>query len=335
MRETELPPESPEILERIRSVRRAKPRIDLDGAASALRKHLVAADLFALPVRWAWTVEDGFDLAERSHEVMDWRVIEAATSMQVWGVPRIDLEETVATRPWTTRRAIFEAAWDPRERALLRVARRVAVDELRQPDSPRSAGLSAAMASAWVPDMKRHRAIWQPMLDAFECGLWVFWVQAKGIVAVPRPEIVGEGNELHSANGPAVRWADGTGWWFWHGVNIREEVLEPKNLTIGRIHRERNVEIWRVLIDRYGVARYLEDAGAQVVSADSFGALYQVRHPDGVRLDFVRVKNATPEPDGSRKEYFLSVPPGMTTAREAVAWTFGLREMEYNPREET
>ena len=32
--------------------------------------------------------------------------------------------------------------------------------------------------------------------------------------------------------------------------------------------------------------------------------------------------NSTPEPDGTRRTYFLRVPPQMRTAREAVAWTF-------------
>jgi hypothetical protein len=42
----------------------------------------------------------------------------------------------------------------------------------------------------------------------------------------------------------------------------------------------------------------------------------------------VEVENGTIEPDGSRR-YFLCVPPWMTTAREAVAWTFGLSVDEY------
>ena len=45
----------------------------------------------------------------------------------------------------------------------------------------------------------------------------------------------------------------------------------------------------------------------------------------------VEVRNSTPEPDGSRKTYFLRVPPTVRTAREAVAWTFGLGAVEYRP----
>ena len=49
----------------------------------------------------------------------------------------------------------------------------------------------------------------------------------------------------------------------------------------------------------------------------------------------VEVLNSTPEPDGSRKTYFLRVPPRTRTAREAVAWTFGVREPDYRPAQET
>jgi hypothetical protein len=49
----------------------------------------------------------------------------------------------------------------------------------------------------------------------------------------------------------------------------------------------------------------------------------------------VHVVNSSPEPDGSYKEYFLRVPPTMTRARQAIAWTFGLTEEEYEPLSET
>jgi hypothetical protein len=45
----------------------------------------------------------------------------------------------------------------------------------------------------------------------------------------------------------------------------------------------------------------------------------------------VEVINSTPEPDGSRRTYFLRVPPDTETAREGVAWTFGLTPEEYQP----
>jgi hypothetical protein len=43
----------------------------------------------------------------------------------------------------------------------------------------------------------------------------------------------------------------------------------------------------------------------------------------------VEVENGTREPDGSRRHYFLPVPPGARTPHEAVAWTYGLTPDRY------
>jgi hypothetical protein len=45
--------------------------------------------------------------------------------------------------------------------------------------------------------------------------------------------------------------------------------------------------------------------------------------------------NATPEPDGSYRRYFLRVPPTVRTARRGLAWSFGLTRSEYAPAVET
>jgi hypothetical protein len=43
----------------------------------------------------------------------------------------------------------------------------------------------------------------------------------------------------------------------------------------------------------------------------------------------VEVVNGTPEPDGTRRHYFLQVPPDLHSAREAVAWTYGMTAQQY------
>jgi hypothetical protein len=55
----------------------------------------------------------------------------------------------------------------------------------------------------------------------------------------------------------------------------------------------------------------------------------------GELLALVHVTNATLEPDGTRKGYVLPVPPTVRTAREAVAWTFGMTAKTYRPAQET
>lgn len=58
--------------------------------------------------------------------------------------------------------------------------------------------------------------------------------------------------------------------------------------------------------------------------------------PGREAVSVVEVVNATPEFDGSYRHNFLRVSPWAGSAREAVAWTFGLESAdEYAPVEES
>ena len=56
---------------------------------------------------------------------------------------------------------------------------------------------------------------------------------------------------------------------------------------------------------------------------------------DDEPIVMVEVINATPEPDGTPKHYWLRVPPEITTAQEAVAWTFDIPAEDSVPTVET
>ena len=68
-----------------------------------------------------------------------------------------------------------------------------------------------------------------------------------------------------------------------------------------------------------------------LVHEDDFGRLWDT----GRDARVLEVVNATPEKDGYSHHYYLRVPPSVRTAREAVAWTFGLDESEYAPVRES
>jgi hypothetical protein len=93
----------------------------------------------------------------------------------------------------------------------------------------------------------------------------------------------------------------------------------------------------------YGIQKFFEIEGAWIVHRDDWGTLYQIGE---AALDIdpekefltkaVEVIDATPQPDGSFKNYWLTVPPHISTAREAVAWTFGIEdELAYCPNLQT
>ncbi len=141
---------------------------------------------------------------------------------------------------------------------------------------------------------------------------------------------------LHREDGPAVAYPDGFKIYAVHGVRLPEDVIEtPASITVERIERETNAEVRRVMIERYGLSKYLVDSGAQEAASDDYGVLYRKEIPGDEPLVMVKVVNSTAEPNGVFKDYFLRVPPTMATAREAVAWTFGKTAEDYAPAIQT
>ena len=141
---------------------------------------------------------------------------------------------------------------------------------------------------------------------------------------------------LHATDAAAVKYPDGWAIYAWHGVRVGEAViLRPESITVAEIHAEQNAEVRRVLLERFGFDRYIAESGALPIHADETGTLYRCEFPDDEPLVIVRVRNSTPEPDGSCAHYTLRVPPDMTMARQAVAWTFGKDAATYQPAVET
>lgn len=127
---------------------------------------------------------------------------------------------------------------------------------------------------------------------------------------------------MHNANGMAIKYIDGTGGYFWHGLQVPEHVImRPDSITTDMIREEANTEMRRVLMERYGLSRYLRDTGAKPVSEDKYGTLYDMNDAENP-YQLVQVTNGSPEPDGTYQEFFLHVRPGHKTPLEAVASTY-------------
>lgn len=145
-----------------------------------------------------------------------------------------------------------------------------------------------------------------------------------------------EQGRLHHPTGPVVAYPDGWAVWAWHGVRVPRQVIQrPDTITVEQIHATPNLEVRWVLLERYGLDRYLRDADASLVQVDGYGTLWRCELPGDEPLVLVEVVNATPEPDGTHATYLLRVPPDMRTAKEAVAWTFGMTEDDYQPAAQT
>jgi hypothetical protein len=116
--------------------------------------------------------------------------------------------------------------------------------------------------------------------------------------------------------------------------------LHDYRLTRRRRAHEASRARTRLRLHSFGLERLVTQSG-RVIDADVDG-LGQGRRlwryddePGGAEVVAVEVLNSTPEADGSRRSYFLRVPPGVRTCRAAVAWTFGMRARDYDPIRET
>lgn len=198
-----------------------------------------------------------------------------------------------------------------------------------------------------------HEAGWLSFYNYFDevCGLRKETAKLDGLIEIsksanwllPYQDIcfiserhnilhLDEHGRLHNETGPALAYPDGFSIFAVHGVRVSSEIIEqPHAITVKAIENQNNVEIRRVMIERYGIARFLLDSGAKKIHNDPYGTLYRKEIPDDEPLVMVQVQNSTPEPDGSFKSYFLRVPPEMQTAKQAVAWTFEQNPEEYQP----
>jgi hypothetical protein len=110
--------------------------------------------------------------------------------------------------------------------------------------------------------------------------------------------------------------------------------LTPDKVTVEEVLTHPNQEIRYVGIKIIGFDRIKEKC--EIVHQDDNGQeLFRMTGVFEEPLCFVKVFNSTPELDGSKKIYFLIVPPEMKTCREAVAWTFRKEENDYSPSQET
>lgn len=122
----------------------------------------------------------------------------------------------------------------------------------------------------------------------------------------------------------------------WRGVPIDERIaFRPETLSHEEVLAERNAERRRVMLERYGLDRFMTDADAETLDED--------RDAGGRRRllllklegdeDLVCVTVVCPSTD---RQFVLRVPPAMRTCRQAIAWTAGFDDPDlYSPLVET
>ncbi|MBE1537885.1 DUF6745 domain-containing protein [Actinomadura algeriensis] len=316
----------------------------------------------------------GHEKALRAAGTMDDRVDEALADLGEHADSAragASVRDDVRTRPWETERAAAASGlgargwprawadsggllWDQVQSLVTRV--RNAVGAVAAPDPDAAIGAqdqAAALLRAATLDavMGQHDAPWLALfeslgrLDGPLSGLaevarnasW-WWPYERLAICCERPTELyrDEPGRLHRGDGPALAYPDGFALHAWRGMPIPPDfVASLTDLTADRILHEDNAELRRVMLEIFGYDRYLADTGAKPVHQDETGVLWSIDLPDDEPVVMVEVVNSTPEPDGTYRTYYLRVPPATRTAREGVAWTFGVAEADYHPEKQT
>ena len=139
---------------------------------------------------------------------------------------------------------------------------------------------------------------------------------------------------LHREDGPAIDLGIGERYFYWRGIEVPDWIIErPGDITAAAIRKEANAEVRRCMLERFGFGRYLREFGGSLIAQDRHGKLWLTRldregHAQSETV--LEVRTGTREPDGTYRQYFLSVPPDMRSPTEAVAWTYGLSPEQYD-----
>ncbi|PVC93648.1 DUF6745 domain-containing protein [Streptomyces sp. CS147] len=245
-----------------------------------------------------------------------WSALWSATGAQLW-------ETTAALAERIRAGVVADLAPRPQDAAAVRLVLLDAV--LGQHDA------------AWLAAFDGHGDRLTGLAEvARNAGWW--WPYEQAVVITERPDVLhrDEAGRLDHGEGPALAYGDGFALHAWRGMPVPAAFLEElSSLTPERIRAEENAELRRVMLEYYGYDRYLSESGAEPVHRDETGILWRIALDGDEDVVMVEVVNSTPEPDGTYRTYWLRVPPTTRTAKDGVAWTFGLEGAAYAPVRQT
>jgi hypothetical protein len=122
----------------------------------------------------------------------------------------------------------------------------------------------------------------------------------------------------------------------WAGINVdRRVAFRPEEIRVDEVLEETNAERRRVMLDRYGYGRFLQDSQAEILDHDT--------DPGGPRQlmrlaltgdeDLVALSCFCPS---TGRRYMIRVPPTTSTCHAAAAWIAGFDNPDdYRPVQET
>ena len=124
-------------------------------------------------------------------------------------------------------------------------------------------------------------------------------------------------NRLHAEGEPAIEFADGWNFYYYHGVRLPEQYgqLHPNQWQSQWLLTEENAEVRRVLIQGIGYDRICQELQPKQLDSWQEYALLQIDHADVEPICLLKMTCPS-----TGFIHALRVPPNLASAREAIGW---------------
>ncbi|MEG4184916.1 leucine-rich repeat domain-containing protein, partial [Microcoleus sp. Pol14D6] len=149
------------------------------------------------------------------------------------------------------------------------------------------------------------------------CG-WIFpFEKFCAVCDRPRHLRFDSLNRLHAEGEPAIEFADGWNFYYYHGVRLPEKYgqLHPNKWQSQWLLAEENAELRRVLIEGIGYDRICQELEAEQIDSWHEYSLLQIDNADVEPICLLKMTCPS-----TGFIHALRVPPDLTSAREAIRW---------------
>ena len=163
------------------------------------------------------------------------------------------------------------------------------------------------------PDWSPGKLWWQAVAP----GTWI-WPYNKFAIICDRPVRcdLDDRKRPHREDDAAIEFADGYRVWVWHGVLVPKRIiLFPESLHFKDVENEKNLEIRRIIIERMGHKRYLEESEAVLEDMDTL--THEGSAPRALMRDKLGNKWLVGTDGSTSRVYTMSVPAHVRTCKEA------------------
>lgn len=155
----------------------------------------------------------------------------------------------------------------------------------------------------------------------------IWWDTPRWVIGCERPEIlrVDDQGRYHCVDGPALRYRDGFSLYYVEGIKVPRFAIEtPEKIEISHIRHEQNVAVRRILMNQYGLQRYLTDSDAELLDRRPNEALL---HDKVENVNWLLCK------DGSTDSVHpVFVPTTVRTCAAAQLFLAGVSEEQFRER---